>query len=56
MLITGFYCSDSLGKPSTGSVYFGISVLVMLYAMGSAIACNGVMDEGNKCVNSFMVL
>ena len=47
---------ESLGKPSTGFVYFFISVLVMLYAMGSTISFNGAMVEGNDCVKLLMDL
>ena len=54
MVILG--SKKSLGKPSTGSVCFVISVLVMFYAMGSNIAWNGAMDEGNDCVNLLMDL
>ena len=54
MVILG--SKESLGKPSTGSMYFEIRFLVMLYAMGSSIACNGAMVEGNDCVNLLIAL
>ena len=47
---------ESLGKPSIGFVYFVIIVLGYINAMGSIIACNGAMDDGNDCVNLVMAL